>query len=268
MIVEFVEEMKVLSGTVVEKKGVDIGEKTITVNGVSPSGSAIAKSEGNGLSLFYVGIKELVVNDLSVIDSSSFENNRQCRLFEVKGSGSMGVKRMNISMDAAHSKERSIQNSLVKMEGGKSSVSLPLDGCVFSNNARTSAGPSLISASEGTYSISLEGCTVDGCGSEASEFGGGLMVEMGSWSSLNVKGGIVKNCYASATQGRGGGIGLKLKDASADFLISSAFKGNRVKLRSEILVDSIDLESTATSGKIASLTPSFDTKSKMQGFNN
>ncbi|KAH7821054.1 uncharacterized protein MONOS_8857 [Monocercomonoides exilis] len=292
MIVGFVEEIKVLSGTIVEGKGVDIGEKTIFVNGASSSGSSIeTKFEGNGLSLFCVGTGELAVNDLSVVHNTSFENNRQCRLFEVEGNGLMDVKRMNISMDSAHSEERSIQNSLVKLEGGElkmqdvrweqtfsttsvislsqeSSVTLSLDKCVFSNIVRTTAGSSLISASEGSYSITLDGCTVDGCGNEDCEFGGGMMVEVGSGSSLNVKGGIVKNCYASATQGRGGGIGLKVKDTNTDFLISSGFEGNRAKLGSDIFVDSIDLESTATSGKITSLTASLETKSKMQGYEN
>ncbi|KAH7821040.1 uncharacterized protein MONOS_14675 [Monocercomonoides exilis] len=292
MIVGFVEEIKVLSGTVVEGKGIDVGEKTITVNGVSSSGSAIeTKFEGSGLSLFCVGTGELSVSDLSVVHNTSFENNRQCILFEVEGSGLMDVKRMNISMDATHSEERSIQNSLVNVEGGElkmqdvkwgqtfsitsvislsqeSSVTLSLDNCVFSNIVRTSAGSSLISVSEGSHSITLEGCTIDGCGSEDSVFGGGMIVEMGSGSSLNVKGGIVTNCYASATQGRGGGIGLKVKDTSTDFLISSGFEGNRAKLGSDIFVDSIDLESTATSGKITSLTASLETKSKMQGYEN
>ncbi|KAH7821118.1 uncharacterized protein MONOS_13548 [Monocercomonoides exilis] len=292
MIEGFVEEIKVLSGTVAEGKGIDVGEKTITVNGALPAGSAIeTKFEGNGLSLFCVGTGELTVSDLSVVHNTLFENNRQCILFEVEGSGLMDVKRMSISMDSAHSEERSIQNSLVKLEGGElkmqdvrweqtfsitsvislpqeSSVILSLDNCVFSNIVRTTAGSSLISVSEGSYSITLDGCTIDGCGSEDCEFGGEMMVEMGSGSSLNVKGGTVKNCYASATQGRGGGIGLKVRDTSAEFLISSGFEGNRARWGSDIFVDSIDLESTATSGKIASLTASLETKSKMQGYEN
>ncbi|KAH7821099.1 uncharacterized protein MONOS_17787 [Monocercomonoides exilis] len=292
MIEGFVEEIKVLSGTVVEGKGVDVGEKTITVNGVSSAGSSIeTKFESNGLSLFCVGTGELSVSDLSIVHNTSFENNRQCRLFEVEGNGLMDVKRMNISMDAAHSEERSIQNSLVKLEGGElkmqdvrweqtfsttsvisllqeSSVTLSLDKCVLSNIVRTTAGSSLMSVGEGSHSITLEGCTIDGCGSEDCELGGGMMAEMGNIGSLNVKGGIVKNCYASATQGRGGGIGLKVRDISADFLISSGFEGNRARWGSDIFVDSIDLESTATSEKITSLTASLETKSKMQGYEN
>ncbi|KAH7821050.1 uncharacterized protein MONOS_11674 [Monocercomonoides exilis] len=292
MIEGFVEEIRVLSGTVVEEKGIDVGEKTISVNGVSSAGSSIeTKFEGNGLSLFCIGTGELAVSDLSVIHSTSFENNRRCRLFEVEGNGLMDVKRINISMDSAHSEERSIQNSLVKLEGGElkmqdvrweqtfsttsvislsqeSSVTLSLDNCVFSNIVRTTAGSSLISVSEGSYSITLDGCTIDGCGNEDCEFGGGMMVEVGSGSSLKMNGGFVKNCYASTTQGRGGGIGLKVKDISADFLISSGFEGNRARWGSDIFVDSIDLESTATSGKIASLTASLETKSKMQGYEN
>ncbi|KAH7821082.1 uncharacterized protein MONOS_11453 [Monocercomonoides exilis] len=292
MIVGFVEEIKVLSGTVVEGKGVDVGEKTITVNGASPAGSAIeTKFEANGLSLFCVGTGELAVSDLSVIHNTSYESNRQCRLFEVEGSGLMDVKRMNISMDSAHSEERSIQNSLVNVEGGElkmqdvkwgqtfsttSVISLPqessvifsLNNCVFSNIVRTTAGSSLMSVSEGSHSITLDGCTIDGCGNEDCEFGGGMMAEMGNIGSLKMNGGIVKNCYASATQGRGGGIGLKVKDISADFLISSGFEGNRARWGSDIFVDSIDLESTATSEKITSLTASLETKSKMQGYEN
>eukprot|EP00770_Monocercomonoides_exilis_P012060 MONOS_12002.1-p1 / transcript=MONOS_12002.1 / gene=MONOS_12002 / organism=Monocercomonoides_exilis_PA203 / gene_product=unspecified product / transcript_product=unspecified product / location=Mono_scaffold00635:21546-29669(+) / protein_length=2375 / sequence_SO=supercontig / SO=protein_coding / is_pseudo=false len=276
----------------VEGKGVDVGEKTITVNGVSSAGSSIeTKFESNGLSLFCVGTGELSVSDLSIVHNTSFENNRQCRLFEVEGNGLMDVKRMNISMDAAHSEERSIQNSLVKLEGGElkmqdvrweqtfsttsvisllqeSSVTLSLDKCVLSNIVRTTAGSSLMSVGEGSHSITLEGCTIDGCGSEDCELGGGMMAEMGNIGSLNVKGGIVKNCYASATQGRGGGIGLKVRDISADFLISSGFEGNRARWGSDIFVDSIDLESTATSEKITSLTASLETKSKMQGYEN
>ncbi|KAH7826070.1 uncharacterized protein MONOS_9514 [Monocercomonoides exilis] len=292
MIEGFVEEIKVLSGTVVEGKGVEIGEKTISVNGVSPSGSAIeTQFETNGLSLFCVGTGELSVSDLSVIHNSSFENNRGSRLFEVQGSGLMDVKRMNISMDADHSEERSMQNSLVKLEGGElkmkdvrwgqtfittsvmsvsqeATVSLTLDNCTFNNIVRTTAGSSLMNVGEGSHSITLEGCTLDGCGSEASDFGGGMMIEMGNVGSLSVKAGVVRNCYASTTQGRGGGIGLKVKDIGTEFLISSGFEGNRAKWGSDIFVDSINLESTAKSRKIASLTASLDSFDKVRGYDN
>ncbi|KAH7820349.1 uncharacterized protein MONOS_2254 [Monocercomonoides exilis] len=87
MIAGFVEEIRVLAGMVVEGKGIDVGEKTISENKVSSSGSAIAtKFEANGLSLFCVGTGGLTVNDLSVIHNTSFESNKQCRLFEVQGS--------------------------------------------------------------------------------------------------------------------------------------------------------------------------------------
>ncbi|KAH7826105.1 uncharacterized protein MONOS_14449 [Monocercomonoides exilis] len=292
MIVGFVEEMKVLSGTVVEGKEVVVGGRTISVNGVSPAGSAIeTRFESNGLSLFCVGTGELSVSDLSVIHNSSVENNRRSRLFEVQGSGGINLERMNISMDADHSEERSIQNSLVEMEGGElkmkdvrwsqtfsttsvmslsqgSPVSLSLDNCTFSNIVRTTAGSSLISVSEWSYSITLEGCTLDGCGSEASEFGGGMMVEVGNVGSLTMNGGVVRNCYVSTIQGRGGGIGLKVRDIYAEFQISSGFEGNRAKWGSDIFVDSINLESTAKSERIACLTASFDTKRKIQGYEN
>ncbi|KAH7828024.1 uncharacterized protein MONOS_13018 [Monocercomonoides exilis] len=292
MISGFVEEINVLAGTVVEGKVIEIGEKTISVNGTSSAGSAIeTKFESNGLSLFCIGTGVLTVSDLSMVHNSSIENNRQCRLFEVQGAGGINLDRLNISMDVAHSKERSIQNTLVKLDGGElkmqdvrwgrtfsttsvislsqeATVSLSLDNCTFSNIVRTTAGSSLISSGEGSFSITLEGCTIDGCGSEASDFGGGTMIEVGSGASLNMIGGLVKNCYASTIQGRGGGIGLKVRNTNADFLISSAFNGNRAKWGSDIFVDSFDLESTAISGNITSLTASFDTKSKMQGFNN
>ncbi|KAH7831977.1 uncharacterized protein MONOS_1148 [Monocercomonoides exilis] len=292
LIVGFVEEIKVLNGTIVEGKGVDIGEKTISLSGVSPSGSAIeTKFEVNGLSLFCIGTGVLTVSDLSVVHNTSYKNNRRCRLLEVEGSGLMDVKRMNISMDSAHSEERSIQNTLVKLDGGElkmedvrwgrtfsttsvislsqeSFVTLSLDKCDFSNIVRTTTGSSLINVGEVSCSITLERCTINGCGSEASEFGGGVMIEVGSGALLNMIGGLVKNCYASTIQGRGGGIGLKVRNTNADFLISSAFNGNRAKWGSDIFVDSFDLESTAISGYITSLTASFDTKSKMQGFNN
>ncbi|KAH7826042.1 uncharacterized protein MONOS_4171 [Monocercomonoides exilis] len=292
MIVGFVEEMKVLSGTIMEGKGIDIGEKTISVNGVSSSGSAIeTKFEASGLNLFCVGTGELNVSDLSVVHNSSIENNRRSRLFEVQGAGGINLERMNISMDETHSEERSIQNSLVKMEGGSlkmkdvrwgqtfsttsvislpqgSSISLSLDNCTFSNIVRTTAGSSLMSVSEGSHSITLEGCTIDGCGSEASEFGGGMMVEVGNVGSLTMNGGVVKNCYASTIQGRGGGIGLKVKDTNAEFLISSGFEGNRAKWGSDIFVDSVDLETTARSGKITSLTASLDSFDKVRGYDN
>ncbi|KAH7823833.1 uncharacterized protein MONOS_13850c2 [Monocercomonoides exilis] len=292
MISGFVEEIKVLSGTVVEGKGIEIGEKTISVNGVSPSGSSIeTQFEGNGQSLFCVGTGELNVSDLSVIHNSSIENNRRSRLFEVQGTGGINLERLNISMDADHSEERSIQNSLMKLKGGNlkmkdvrweqtfstaslislsqgSLVTLSLDNCTFSNIVKTTGGSSLMNVDEGSYSITLEGCTIDGCGSEASEFGGGMLVEVESGSSLNVKGGVVKNCFASTIQGRGGGTGLKVKDIGTDFHISSAFEGNRAKWGSDIFVDSIDLNSTAKSRKITSLTASFDTKGKIQGYDN
>ncbi|KAH7824441.1 uncharacterized protein MONOS_15105 [Monocercomonoides exilis] len=290
MIVGFVEEIKVLSGKVVEGKGVDIGEKTISVNGASSLGSTIeTKFEANSLSLFCVGTGKLVVSDLSVIHNSSFENNRQCRLFEVEGSGLMDVKRMDISMDAAHSEEKSIQRSLVKVEGGElkmkdvrwgrtfsttslisvpqeSSATLTLGNCTFSNIVRTTTGSSLMSVGEVSHSITLEECTIDGCGSEDSEFGGGMMVAVGSGGSLNVKGGIAKNCYASTTQGRGGGIGLKVRETNANFHISSAFEGNRAKWGNDIFIDSPNLESAARSGKITSLTASNPLLDEIRGF--
>ncbi|KAH7832593.1 uncharacterized protein MONOS_5039 [Monocercomonoides exilis] len=290
LIVGFVEEMKVVAGTVVEEKGVNIGEKTISVKGASSSGSAIETKFGaNELSLFYVGTGVLSMSDLSVVHNTSLENSRQCRLFEIEGDGGINLERLNISMDTSHSEERRIQNSLVKMDGGElkmqgvrwgrtfgttnmfslpqgSSVSLSLDGCVFSNIVRTTAGPSMMCVGEGSHSITLEGCTFDGCGSEESEFGGGLMAEIGNGGSLTMNRGVVQNCYASITQGRGGGIGLKVKDTSADFLISSSFEGNRAKWGSDIFADSIDLELTAKSGKITCLTASFETRSKIQGF--
>ncbi|KAH7816059.1 uncharacterized protein MONOS_2568 [Monocercomonoides exilis] len=292
MIVGFVEEIRVLTGTVVEEKGVDVGEKTITVNGVSSSGSTIrTKFEANGLKLFCVGRGELAANNLSVVHNTSIENNRRSKLFEVRGSGLMNLKRLNISMDATHSKKRSIQNSLVKVDGGElkmkdvrwgqtfsitslislpqeTTVSLLFNNSVFTNIVRTTAGPSLMNASEGSHSITLKGCTFDGCGSELSNFGGSMMFGIGSGSSLTMNGGYIRNCNASITQGRGGGIGLKVKDTSTEFLISSAFEGNRAKWGSDIFVDSIDLKSTAKSGKITSLTASFDTKSKIQGYDN
>ncbi|KAH7816694.1 uncharacterized protein MONOS_18214 [Monocercomonoides exilis] len=292
MIVGFVEEIKVLSGIVVEGKGIDVGEKTITVNGISPAGSSIETNfKGNGLCLFCVGTGELSVSDLSVVHNTSYENNRQCRLFEVEGSGLMDVKRMNISMDAAHSEERSIQNSLVKVDGGElkmldvrwgrtfgttsvislsqgSSASLYLDNGVFSNIVRTTAGSSLMSVGEGSQLITVEGCTIDESGSVDSDFGGGVMIEMGNVGSLTMNGGVIRNCYASTIQGRGGGIGLKVKDTDAEFQISSAFEGNRAKWGSDIFVDSINLESIAKSGKITLLTASFETINKIRGLDN
>eukprot|EP00770_Monocercomonoides_exilis_P014831 MONOS_14777.1-p1 / transcript=MONOS_14777.1 / gene=MONOS_14777 / organism=Monocercomonoides_exilis_PA203 / gene_product=unspecified product / transcript_product=unspecified product / location=Mono_scaffold01072:880-8277(-) / protein_length=2465 / sequence_SO=supercontig / SO=protein_coding / is_pseudo=false len=292
MISGFVEEIKVLSGTVVEGKGVDIGDKAISVKGESSPGSAIeTQFEGNGMSLFCVGAGELAVSDLSVVHNSSFENNRRSKLFEIQGAGGINLERLNISMDADHSEERSIQNSLVNMEGGSlkmkdvrwgqtfsttsvisfsqgSSVSLSLDNCTFSNIARTTAGSSLMSVGEGSYSITLYGCTLDGCGSEDSEFGGGMMVEVGNVGLLTMNGGVVRNCYASTIQGRGGGIGLKVRNINAEFQISSALEGNRAKWGSDIFVDSVDLETTAKGGKITSLTASFDTKSTIQGYDN
>ncbi|KAH7827526.1 uncharacterized protein MONOS_2996 [Monocercomonoides exilis] len=292
MIVGFVKEIKVLSGTVLEGKGVNAGEKTISVNGASPSGSAIdTKFDATGLCLFCVGTGKLAVSDLSVVHNTSDENNRQSRLFEVQGAGGINLERLNISMDAAHSEERIIQNSLVKVERGElkmqdvrwgrtfsatsmislyqeSSVSLSLDNCTFTNIVRTIAGSSLMNVGEGSHSITLEGCTIDGCGSEASGFGGGMMVEVGSGCSLTMSEGSVNNCYASTTQGRGGGIGLKVRETNADFLISSTFERNRAKWGSDIFVDSINLETTARSGKITLLTASFETKSKIQGYDN
>ncbi|KAH7815310.1 uncharacterized protein MONOS_4506 [Monocercomonoides exilis] len=292
MIVGFVEEIKVLSGTVMEGKGINVGEKTITVNGASPAGSSIeTKFERNGLSLFCVGTGKLSVNDLSVIHNTSYENNRQCKLFEVEGSGLMDVKRMNVSMDSAHSEERSIQNSLVKLDGGElkmqdvrweqtfsttsvislsqeSSVTLSLDNCVFSNIVRTTAGSSLMSVSEGSHSITFDGCAIDGCGNEDCEFGGGMMVEVGNIGSLTMNGGVVRNCYASTTQGRGGGIGLKVKDTNAEFQISSGFEGNSAKWGNDIFIDSPNLEATAKSRKITSFTASISTINKIRGFHN
>ncbi|KAH7826132.1 uncharacterized protein MONOS_5524 [Monocercomonoides exilis] len=292
MIVGFVEEMKVLSGTVVEGKGVVVGGRTISVNGVSPAGSAIeTKFEGNGLSLFWVGTGELSVSDLSVVHNSSLEKNRKSILFEVQGSGGINLERTNVSMGSAHSEERSMQNSLVKMGWGSLmmkdvrwgqtfsttsvislpqgfSVTLSLGNCTFNNIVRTTAGSSLMNVGERSHSITFKGCTIDGCGSEASDFGGGMMVEMGNVGSLNVKGGVVKNCYASATQGRGGGIGLKVRDTNANFQISSAFEVNRAKWGSDIFVDSINLESTAKSERIACLTASFDSFEKVRGYDN
>ncbi|KAH7815329.1 uncharacterized protein MONOS_4486 [Monocercomonoides exilis] len=292
LIPEYVERIKIMNGTIFEHSEVIVRSNAFAISGAGLGKSVVVTGFiSERLTLFSVGPGELSVSDLSVIHNTSFENNRRCRLFEIQGIGLMDVKRMNISMDAAHSEERSIQNSLVKLEGGElkmqdvrwgrtfstasvilvpqeSSVSLSLDNCTFSNIVGTTARSSLIGASEGPFSITLDRCTIDGCGSEDSEFGGGMMIEAGRESSLNVKGGIVKNCFASTTQGRGGGVGLKVKDTGAEFLISSAFNGNRAKWGSDIFIDSPNLESTARSGKITSLTASISTINKIRGFHN
>eukprot|EP00770_Monocercomonoides_exilis_P016291 MONOS_16245.1-p1 / transcript=MONOS_16245.1 / gene=MONOS_16245 / organism=Monocercomonoides_exilis_PA203 / gene_product=unspecified product / transcript_product=unspecified product / location=Mono_scaffold01588:8-4772(-) / protein_length=1588 / sequence_SO=supercontig / SO=protein_coding / is_pseudo=false len=292
LIPDYVKDVKVMHGTIEELNEVNVESNDYTISGVESEGCGVVmKMNSEGLSLFSVVTGNLDVSDLSVIHNTSFDNNRQCRIFEVRGAGKIEARRLNISMDAAHSEERSIQNSLGKVDGGElkmkdvkwgrtfittnvislsqgSTVSLSLDNCMFSNIVRTTTGPSLMNVGEGSHSITLKGCTLDGCGSETSEFGGGMMIEIGSGDSLSVNGGVVRNCYASATQGRGGGIGLKVKDRNAEFLISSAFEGNRAKLGSDIFVDSIDLESTAKSRRITSLTASFDTKNKIQGYDN
>eukprot|EP00770_Monocercomonoides_exilis_P006176 MONOS_6146.1-p1 / transcript=MONOS_6146.1 / gene=MONOS_6146 / organism=Monocercomonoides_exilis_PA203 / gene_product=unspecified product / transcript_product=unspecified product / location=Mono_scaffold00189:93049-98826(+) / protein_length=1926 / sequence_SO=supercontig / SO=protein_coding / is_pseudo=false len=292
LIPDYVKDVKVMHGTIEELNEVNVESNDYTISGVESEGCGVVmKMNSEGLSLFSVVTGNLDVSDLSVIHNTSFDNNRQCRIFEVRGAGKIEARRLNISMDAAHSEERSILNSLVKVDGGElimkdvkwgqtfittnvislsqgSTVSLSLDNCMFSNIVRTTAGSSLMNVGEGPHSTTLKGCTLDGCGSEDSDFGGGMMIEIGSGDSLSVNGGVVRNCYASATQGRGGGIGLKVKDRNAEFLISSAFEGNRAKLGSDIFVDSIDLELTTTSGKITSVTASFDTKNKVQGYDN
>ncbi|KAH7825834.1 uncharacterized protein MONOS_11053p2 [Monocercomonoides exilis] len=288
----YVEDVKILRGTMNIRDEVDAGTNSFAISGLEPTGSAVmTKLNSAGLSLFAVGAGKLNVSDLSVVHDSSRETNRQCRLFEVGNAGVMRMARLNISTDAAHSQNTFIETELILINGGememsfvrwlKISLSTSLfdfsgsnanevraGNCSFSGIVRTTAGSSLINLSDRPFSVCIEDSTADGCGSEISLFGGGFMLEIGSEKYVKLNGGIVKNCYASATQGRGGGIGLKVKDISSDFMISSEFEGNRAKWGSDIFVDSINLESTAKSGKITSLTASISTINKIRGFDN
>eukprot|EP00770_Monocercomonoides_exilis_P007277 MONOS_7240.1-p1 / transcript=MONOS_7240.1 / gene=MONOS_7240 / organism=Monocercomonoides_exilis_PA203 / gene_product=unspecified product / transcript_product=unspecified product / location=Mono_scaffold00242:77323-83471(+) / protein_length=1989 / sequence_SO=supercontig / SO=protein_coding / is_pseudo=false len=292
LVPDYVNDVMVMVGTVVERDEVNAKSSTFTIRGAELERCIVETELNRGdLSLFSVGIGQLNVRDLSVIHRSSLESNRQCQLFEIRSAGLMNVSRVNIRMDDTHSENTSFESSLVVMNGGRlkmdfvvwsktiltesvvkisgsSGAEAEIMNCSFLNIKRTRAGASLVSSEECFYSMRMEECTVDECGSKTSEFGGGFLVEIKGNNYMEFKGGSIKNCYSSEATGRGGGIGMIIGEGDSDFEISCAFEGNKAKWGSDIFIDFPNLESAARSGKITSLTASNSTINKIRGFDN
>ncbi|KAH7821917.1 uncharacterized protein MONOS_10392 [Monocercomonoides exilis] len=290
MISGFVNEIKVLSGTVVEGKCVEISSGAIIIHGHSVSGT-IAKTEFEsiGLNLFSVENGSETVTDMSIIHDSSSVAGRNSLLFRVKGTGLMELRRLNISMDSMHSNKTQMLTAFVRLDSGeikmnevkwgqafsKTSLfyfplntitSLQFDNCSFYKFLKASDGSSLLDSSDCSVDITMSKCVIDGCRSTISKKGGALKIKIGSAGCLKVDNTAVRNCIASTTAGRGGGIFMTVSEENADYSITASFTDNEARWGSDIFVDSTNLESTAKGGRISSLSASNATFNKIRGF--
>eukprot|EP00770_Monocercomonoides_exilis_P009870 MONOS_9823.1-p1 / transcript=MONOS_9823.1 / gene=MONOS_9823 / organism=Monocercomonoides_exilis_PA203 / gene_product=unspecified product / transcript_product=unspecified product / location=Mono_scaffold00420:19903-23619(+) / protein_length=1199 / sequence_SO=supercontig / SO=protein_coding / is_pseudo=false len=288
----FVTNVEVFSETITETKGVDCGTNTFTIYGQSDSTTIVQiELEAAGLSLFSVSTGTLTVNDLALVHDSAYENNRASRLFEITGTGKMHVSRLNISVGSGHSTETAFITELINVQGGifqmenvnwaktisttslislssTNEISLTFLGCTFNGIERTTNGAAVMSFSNDKANIDLDSCTFEGCGSTSSENGGSMMLCVGEANEVKVEGGSFDECFCSSSNGLGGGILLRLIKENPNFLISSSFSTNTAKWGSDIFVESINLESTAKSGKITCLTASLDSFDKVRGYDN
>ncbi|KAH7832464.1 uncharacterized protein MONOS_3827 [Monocercomonoides exilis] len=290
MIDGIVEEISVLPGVIVEEKEVGIGDRTITIHGSSSSGSFInTRFEEGDTTLFGVDGGSGNIRDLSILHNTDFTAGRNAILFEIRGCGIFNLSNLNISMNAAHSRECCLFNSLMKLNGGQmimetvkwdqtfsdaclialsqnAETMLLMKNCTFSDIVRISEGASLVKSNSSLVELTMEGCTISRCGSTISENGGALDLEVGASGCLKVEDGEIHNCFASAITGRGGGLFLTISDESAEYSITASFSDNEARWGSDLFVDSVNLKSTATGGKISSLTASNATINTIRGF--
>eukprot|EP00770_Monocercomonoides_exilis_P015703 MONOS_15653.1-p1 / transcript=MONOS_15653.1 / gene=MONOS_15653 / organism=Monocercomonoides_exilis_PA203 / gene_product=unspecified product / transcript_product=unspecified product / location=Mono_scaffold01298:5437-11691(-) / protein_length=2084 / sequence_SO=supercontig / SO=protein_coding / is_pseudo=false len=290
MIVGFVEVISVLPGTVVEVKGVGISDGAITILGSSSSGSFInTRFKEGDATLFAVEGGSGSIHDLSIIHDTEDAAGRSARLFKIQGSGKCKLSNLNISMNSAHSKGNYLLNSLVSLDGGELKmqdvkwdrifsdtclISLSqsaatlflLNNCTFIDIIRVSDGCSLVSTNSNLPDLTIKACTIVRCGSAESEKGGALDLKVDASGCLKVEDGEIRNCFASTVTGRGGGMFLTVTDESAEYSITTLFTDNEARWGSDIFVDSVNLECTATGRKISSVTESNATINTIRGF--
>ncbi|KAH7825299.1 uncharacterized protein MONOS_613 [Monocercomonoides exilis] len=292
LIYGFVEEIRVLSGTISETKSVDCGIKTCSIYGQSDLSTTIhTEFEASGFPLFSVSTGILTVRDLILVHDPIHSNNRVSRLFEITGTGEIQIIRLNISAGSEQSSEIAFSTELINVQNGMfliknvnwakiisttslfslspiNTVSLTLSECAFNEIERTTSGAALMSCYNSKANINLDSCSFSGCGSRTSADGGSMMLCVGNGNEVKVKGGNFDECYCSASYGLGGGILLRLMNENPNFLISSSFGSNTAKWGNDIFVISPNLEVTAKSRKIACVTVSLDSVDKVRGYDN
>ncbi|KAH7816332.1 uncharacterized protein MONOS_9001 [Monocercomonoides exilis] len=292
LIPDFVNNVEVFSGSIIETNSFDCGVNTFTVYGQSDMSTAIqTELEEAGLSLFSVSTGTLTVRDFILVHDSIHPNNRGSRLFEISGAGRMSISRLNISAESVHSAQTAFTTELINVQNGvcqmgnvnwaktisttslfslssTNEVSLTLSECIFDEIERTTSGAAVMSFSNDKADINLNSFIFSGCGSRTSTDGGSMMLCVGNGNEVKVKGGPFDGCFCSATDGLGGGILLQLLNENPNFLISSEFGTNTAKWGSDIFVISPNLEETAKSQKIKCVTASLDSFDKVRGYVN
>ncbi|KAH7818157.1 uncharacterized protein MONOS_10021 [Monocercomonoides exilis] len=292
LIPDFVTNVEVLSGTIIETNSFDCGANSFTVYGQSNMSTAIqTEFKASGLSLFSVLTGTLTVSDLILVHDSAHLNNRGSRLFEITGTGEIHISRLNISAGSTQTSETAFSTELINVQNGMfqiehvnwaktisttslfslsstNEISLTLSECTFYGVERTTSGAAVMSFSNDKASIDLNCCIFEGCGSRTSADGGSMMLCVGNGNEVKVKGGSFDGCFCSATYGFGGGILLRLLNENPNFLISSSFGTNTAKWGSCIFVFSPNLEMTAKSQKISCVTDSLDSFDKVRGYDN
>ncbi|KAH7815653.1 uncharacterized protein MONOS_9923 [Monocercomonoides exilis] len=292
LISDFVTNVEVLSGTIIETNSFDCGADSFTVYGQSNMSTAIqTEFKASGLSLFSVSTGTLTAREFVLVHDSAHPNNRGSRLFEITGTGGMRISRLNISFGSGQSTETAFSTELINVQNGMfqmehvnwaktistnslfsissvNEISLALSECTFDGIERTTSGAAVISFTNVRASIDLDSCSFSGCGSTTSADGGSMMLYAGESNKVKVKGGNFDGCFCSALYGLGGGILLRLLNENPNFLISSSFGTNTAKWGRDIFVFSPNLEVTAKSQNITCVTASLDSFEKVRGYEN
>ncbi|KAH7829813.1 uncharacterized protein MONOS_3356 [Monocercomonoides exilis] len=292
LIPEYVTDIEILTGTIIETNSFNCGTDSFSVYGQSNLSSIIqTELESGCFSLFSVSTGTLIVRDLVLVHNSAHANNRASRLFEITGTGEMHISGLNISAGSEQSENTAfatelinIQNGMFQMENvnwaktisavslfslsSTNEVSLTFSGCTFSGIERTTNGAAVMSFSNDKANIDLDSCTFEDCGSTTSENGGSMMLCVGETNEVKVEGGNFNGCFCSSSNGLGGGILLQLLTGNSNFLISSSFVTNTAKWGRDIFVISPNLEETAKSQKITCVTASLDSFDKVRGYEN
>ncbi|KAH7828414.1 uncharacterized protein MONOS_15188 [Monocercomonoides exilis] len=292
LIPEYVTDIEILTGTIIETNSFNCGTDSFSVYGQSNMSTEIhTEFEASGLSLFSVSTGTLTTRDFVLVHDSAHPNNRGSRLFEITGTGEIHASGLNMSAGSGHSTETAfsielinVQNGVLQMEhvnwaktisttslfslSSTNEIALTLSECAFDGIERTTSGAAVMSLSNDKANIDLDSCSFSGCGSRTSADGGSMMLCVGSENEVKVNGGTFDGCFCSETNGLGGGILLQLLNENPNFLISSSFETNTAKWGRDIFVISPDLEETAKSENITCVTDSLDSLEKVRGYDN
>ncbi|KAH7816839.1 uncharacterized protein MONOS_18195 [Monocercomonoides exilis] len=292
LIPDYVENIEILGGTIVESKWIECGENRVTICGQSEMNIVVrAQLKASLMSLFSVSTGALTIRDFSLEHHSSNKNNCHSRIFEITGEGEMHINRLNISAGSGQSSETAFSTELINVQNGMfqmdsvnwaktisttslfslsstNEVTLTLSECTFNGIERTTSGAAVMQFSNGKANIDMNSCTFERCGSRTSDDGGSMMLCVGNANEVKVKSGSFDGCYCSASNGFGGGILLRLLNENPNFLISSSFGTNTAKWGNDIFAISPNLEVTAKSQKIQCVTASLDSFDKVRGYEN